>query len=207
MEKKNVRIPKQKRSIAKKEQIVDAAYRVFNRDGFFNSSTDSIAEEAGFSVGSIYSYYTDKKEILLACLNKFGKTIMEEICEEIRSLDANKNIEDTIYRAIMISIKSHSSQSHLYHDEVNSLKFRDKDVKGFFEVMQQTMIDAIANVLAAKGYAFYYTAEQSFLLFQLLDGIVDELAFNEKPNINHDILVRECVHLIASMLIKVESVQ
>ena len=205
MEKKNIRIPQQKRSIAKKERIVDAAYRVFNRDGFFNSSTDDIAEEAGFSVGSIYSYYTDKQEILIACLNKFGKALTEDICKEISSLADDGDIEDTIHRVIMISIKSHSGQSLLYHNEVNSLKFRDEDVKEYFETIRQTMMDAIARAMATKGYAFQYTAEQSFLLFQMLEGVEDQLAFDERPNINHDMLVQECVRLIDSMLIKTES--
>lgn len=202
--KKNIRIPQQKRSIEKKEKIIDAAFRAFNQNGFFNTSTDDIADEADFSVGSIYSYFTDKKDILLACLNKFGKTLVFDICREIDSLSDNGKIEDIIREVILILVRSHNGQSHLYHDEINSLKFRDKDVEDYFESMQKTMMDAVVKRMKSKGYAFRYPPEQSYLLYQLLESLEDEFAFNDKSHISHDILLQECVRIIASMLIKIK---
>ena len=205
MEKKNVRVPKQKRSIAKKEQIIEAARRVFNRDGFFGATTDEIAKEAGVSVGSIYSYFTDKKDILLACCHLFGKGLTEDICEEIGNLSDTGDIQETVRRTIEILTKSHSGQSLLYHDEVMSLRYRDDDVKKYFIDIQETMMDAVTNAMESKGYAFQYPEEQTFLLFQMLDSIVDELVFGQKSNINHDILIRQCIQLIVSMLTKKEN--
>ncbi|MFT9078544.1 TetR/AcrR family transcriptional regulator, partial [Ethanoligenens sp.] len=51
---KPVRVPRQKRSIEKKEEIVSAAYAVFKKKGYFATYTDDIAAEAGFSVASVY---------------------------------------------------------------------------------------------------------------------------------------------------------
>lgn len=204
MEGKNIRIPKQKRSIEKKEKIIEAADRVFNRKGFFGSTTDNIACEAGFSVGSVYSYFTDKKDILLACCEKFGQSLTDDICDEINHLTDTGDIQDTIRRALEILQKSHTTQSHLYHDEVMSLKFRDEDIRNYFIHIQKTLMGAIITATGAKGYYFTHPEEQTFLLFQMLDGIEDELAFHENPKIDHDILIQQCVRLIASMLTKKE---
>lgn len=204
MERKNVRVPQQKRSIAKKEQIIEAASRVFNRDGFFGTTTDEIAKEAGFSVGSIYSYFTDKKDILIACCNRFGKSLTEDICAEIGNLSDTGDIYETVIRVIEILNKSHQGQSQLYHDEVMSLRYRDEDMKNYFINIQASLMKAVTETMAAKGYIFRHREEQTFLLFQMMEGIEDELAFHEKPNIDHDILIQQCARLIVSMLSKRE---
>ena len=48
----------------KQELIRQAAVRVFARNGFFNTTTDQIAHEAGIAVGTIYNYFRSKAEIL-----------------------------------------------------------------------------------------------------------------------------------------------
>lgn len=204
MEKKNLRVPQQKRSIAKKEQIIEAAERVFKRSGFFGTTTDEIAKEAGFSVGSVYSYFADKKDILIACCNRFGQSLTDDICEEIGNLSDTGDIQETIRRAVEILQKSHVGYSHIYHDEVMSLQYRDADVKNYFIGIQKSLMDAVMKAMDSKGYAFTYPEEQTFLLFQMLEGIEDELAFHENPKIDHDILIQQCVQLIASMLTKKE---
>lgn len=52
------------KSPEKKEWIRKAAIRVISEVGFHNCTTDKIAEEAGVSVGTIYNYFKDKKDIL-----------------------------------------------------------------------------------------------------------------------------------------------
>lgn len=205
MDGKSVRIPKQKRSIEKKEKIIEAAECVFNRKGFFGTTTDDIANEAGFSVGSVYSYFTDKKDILLACCNRFGQSLTDDVCDEISHLTDAGDIQHTARRALEILQKSHTTQSRLYHDEVMSLKYRDEDIKDYFIHIQKSLMDAVMKAMDSKGYAFTYPEEQTFLLFQMLEGIEDELAFHENPKIDHDIMIEQCVRLIVSMLTKKES--
>jgi len=48
----------------KKELIREAAIKVIARDGFYNTKTAKIAEEAEVAVGTIYNYFNSKNEIL-----------------------------------------------------------------------------------------------------------------------------------------------
>ena len=59
-----VRIPKQKRSILRKEALREKALSLFCSKGFQQTTTNQIAEEAGMSIGSLYEYYANKEEIL-----------------------------------------------------------------------------------------------------------------------------------------------
>ena len=47
------------------QQIIDAAIRVFARNGFYNSRVADIAREAGIAAGTIYLYFKTKDEILV----------------------------------------------------------------------------------------------------------------------------------------------
>src|SRR5919109_1024952 len=49
----------------KPQQIVDAAIRVFARNGYYNSRVSDIAREAGIASGTIYLYFKTKEEILV----------------------------------------------------------------------------------------------------------------------------------------------
>jgi TetR/AcrR family transcriptional regulator, fatty acid metabolism regulator protein len=53
------------RDSAKPQQIVDAAIRVFARNGYYNSRVSDIAREAGVASGTIYLYFRTKDEILV----------------------------------------------------------------------------------------------------------------------------------------------
>ena len=49
----------------KPQQIIDAAIRVFARNGYYNSRVSDIAREAGVASGTIYLYFKTKDEILV----------------------------------------------------------------------------------------------------------------------------------------------
>ena len=61
------------RSIAQEEKrrlILDAAVRVFARDGFHTSRVGDIAEEAGVAHGLLYHYFSSKDEVLLTVFSE-----------------------------------------------------------------------------------------------------------------------------------------
>jgi AcrR family transcriptional regulator len=59
---------------ARREQIVEAATRVFAEKGFGRATTREVAREAGVSEGTIYNYFEDKDALLMAILHKLNET-------------------------------------------------------------------------------------------------------------------------------------
>lgn len=53
-------------SEARRQQIIDAAYRCFSRKGFHLATMRDIYEEAGLSAGAVYHYFRSKDEIIEA---------------------------------------------------------------------------------------------------------------------------------------------
>lgn len=59
---------------ARREQVLDAATKVFAERGFHKATIKQIASEAGVSDGTIYNYFTDKSELLLGLLDRINET-------------------------------------------------------------------------------------------------------------------------------------
>jgi TetR/AcrR family transcriptional regulator len=65
----------------KKERILDAAFERFKHFGFLKTTVDEIAKQAQVGKGTIYSYFSNKEEILVALVDrefKKGFTIIVE---------------------------------------------------------------------------------------------------------------------------------
>ena len=58
--------PKRGSPEIRQAQIIEAAMRCFQRKGYENTTIDDIRAEYGLSKGSIYWYYSSKKDILIA---------------------------------------------------------------------------------------------------------------------------------------------
>ncbi|HEX9115511.1 MAG TPA: TetR/AcrR family transcriptional regulator [Anaerolineae bacterium] len=56
-------------ALARRQQIIDAAYRCFARKGFHQTTMRDIYEEAQLSPGAVYHYFESKHDIIAASFN------------------------------------------------------------------------------------------------------------------------------------------
>ena len=68
----------------RRQQVLDAAFACFARQGFHQTSIHDICQEAGLSPGAVYRYFSSKEEIIEACC---------EVCQE-----ANQGVIDAAAR-------------------------------------------------------------------------------------------------------------
>lgn len=80
---------KEREKKQRKEQILEAARRLFQERGFLNVTISDIAESAELSIGSLYLYFKNKEDIYagLACLGsqKFD-TLLDEALHKKKKL-------------------------------------------------------------------------------------------------------------------------
>lgn len=60
---------------ARREEILDAARRVFAERGFRGTTIADIAEEAGIALGTIYLYFSSKDDVFAALSQRLGELI------------------------------------------------------------------------------------------------------------------------------------
>ena len=66
------RHPKQARGLETYEHILVTAEKILVRDGFKGFTTVNIAREGGINVATLYRYFSDKQEILLAMFERLN---------------------------------------------------------------------------------------------------------------------------------------
>jgi AcrR family transcriptional regulator len=71
--------PRQRRSRATVDAIVEAAAQVFAAVGYAGGSTNRIAEKAGVAIGSLYEYFPNKAAILVAVAERHLDRMLAEI--------------------------------------------------------------------------------------------------------------------------------
>ncbi len=77
------RKPRQSRSIATVNAIIDAGFICLRRYGLAGTTTNHIAEVAGLSTGSLYEYFANKEDIYAAMSERF----LADIAQLIGSID------------------------------------------------------------------------------------------------------------------------
>jgi AcrR family transcriptional regulator len=73
---------KEQMTEARRRQILRGAMKVFATKGFQKATTKEIAHAAGVSEGTIYNYFTNKRELLLAMVELIGLQSLKEIVIE-----------------------------------------------------------------------------------------------------------------------------
>jgi len=64
--------------------ILDAAERVFAAQGFDGARVDDIAAAAGVSVGTLYNYFGDRQQLLIALLDRRRQEVVARLDEVLR---------------------------------------------------------------------------------------------------------------------------
>lgn len=71
----------------RRKQIMDAAIKLFDVQGFRSTTVEQIADCAGISKGLVYKYFKNKKEILLS-FHEIVEQCEEEVCGMPTATDA-----------------------------------------------------------------------------------------------------------------------
>jgi AcrR family transcriptional regulator len=74
------------RDAAKRQIILDTAFRVFGEYGFARTTVKRIAERAGIAQGSLYTYFRDKDELFRAAVEERWDSFLVRL-EGIRTSD------------------------------------------------------------------------------------------------------------------------
>ncbi len=64
---------------SRRAEIVRAAVKLFSEQGYYNTTIQSIAREAGISVGLVYQYFREKDDLLFLSLKDVLETYEREI--------------------------------------------------------------------------------------------------------------------------------
>ncbi|HEX6292403.1 MAG TPA: TetR/AcrR family transcriptional regulator [Herpetosiphonaceae bacterium] len=144
------RVPQQTRSRQKRDALLAAAARLFEERGYDATTADDIADAAGVSIGTFYSYFRNKRQVFLTL---YAASVEDFLALRITEIDFSTHplqaIRETVRRALQ--------RDQLFYGlrrAWSELLPRDPEIAGYNEQMNrlvcQQMIVA-AHKIVAQG--------------------------------------------------------
>jgi AcrR family transcriptional regulator len=98
-----------------KERIIQEAAMLFAKQGCKAITMDEIATSMGISKRTIYENFSDKRELLLQCVEYFFQYAQNEVNLILKSAD---NIIDTIFKTIQCESNSLGQAKYNFFNEI-----------------------------------------------------------------------------------------
>ncbi len=194
------RIPTQKRSIEKRNKIIEKGFELICEKGYHNISTPDIAEASGVSTGIIYQYFTDKKEIFLEGVRNYSNKIMFPMMsildEENFKID---NLDKVLKKMINSFVKKHTI-SKKAHEELMAMSHLDSEVAAIFKEMEFELTDKIVKVLESNNIVMKNATEKIHIAVGIIENFCHEVVYHKHHKIDYEIMEKEVIKMVANLL-------
>jgi AcrR family transcriptional regulator len=132
---------RQRRIERRQQEILDAAARIFAERGYRDATTKEIAEAVDIAEGTLYHYYSGKREILVAILKEIAKDV-QQIMRQADHLESRQDIVDLAagaYRALIsklafsrtLFIEAWLDDDVLQNVLIEQIHHLSQDIQGF----------------------------------------------------------------------------
>lgn len=194
------RIPTQKRSIEKRNKIIEKGFELMCEQGFHNTNTSEIAKYTGVSTGIIYQYFNDKKEIFIEGVKNYSANIMYPMLKLFENNNININNYNSLIEAIIESnIKSHNI-SKKAHEELMAMSHLDDDIAEAFNSYEMDITDKIVLILENNNIKINNAKEKIHIMVALIENLCHEIVYHKHEEINYDIMKSETIDIISNLI-------
>ena len=200
MSSNEIREPVQKRSIEKKEKIIESGFELICEKGYYNTNTAEIAKAAGVSTGIVYQYFKDKHDILVEGIKKYASDIFYPMLNVTTNIKIDKNNLDKILRNMINAFIENHKLSQVAHEEIMSMTHSDKEIAEFFQENEMAMTKNISNVLLKNGFNSSNLDEKVHIAIHLIDDLCHEIVYHKHKDLNYDVMIDLVIENILNLM-------
>lgn len=198
-----IRTPQQQRSIETKLQIIKAAHKLFAGKGIHGTNSKEIAKKAGVSIGSFYSYFKNKKTLLMEMLEDYIEQHYRTAWRHLHSFNINEMNEEQL-RAIIESVFDAYNISPDFHRQTHALRYSDPEIKKLYDKERERELDQI-EYLIEKNTNRPEVIKDLRAAAMVIHNAVENVAHTVKflhTDIDEALLIDGLVRMISSYLIE-----
>ena len=129
-----------KKAEERKNEILDAAEKLFGTKGFDSTSTNDILNEIGIARGTLYYYFKSKEEILDAMIGR----MMSRLIEKAKLVVAQKNVP-VLQRLTMMMLSLNVSDGSFGHELLKQMHKPQNAL--MHQKMQEGLLSAVNPVI------------------------------------------------------------
>jgi AcrR family transcriptional regulator len=191
-----VRIPTQQRSLETRKRIEKAAFQLFSKKGIHGTNTKEIADKAGVSIGSFYSYFKDKKQLLLEILENFLNQAYLAIWKDLGTYAVEGLTRDNIKSVITNVFKAYDIAPR-FLSQTHALRYSDPDINRIYERERQRELEQIMALIESNRDRL--NIRDPYATAIIVHNAVEHVAHTAKfigPEIEESRLIEELTSII-----------
>jgi len=156
----------------KRSQIVEAAMKVFSREGFHQAKMDQVATEAGVGKGTVYLYFSSKEELL----EYIFMTVTRRFLDKIRAIAAERGTAreklcQIFEHALAISDQNRDSCSFLMEGPTGM----SEDFKKWLVSTRDTVLEEIEGLIREGVRTGELSQKNPKLMAHVIIGAINSL--------------------------------
>jgi len=195
-----VREPRQKRAIEKKEKIIKAGFDLICSNGYHSTNTAEIAKEAGVSTGIVYQYFTDKRSIFLEGLEEYGDDIFFPMLK-----DGNDFKIDDFDKVMKDMIKHHIDEhkiSRIAHEEITAMIHSDEKVAEYYYRKELELTEKIKKILLNNHFRDNHLDERVHIALGMVENLCHEVIYHKHKDMDYEIMTDLVINNIKELFKK-----
>ncbi|CUH96323.1 hypothetical protein P22_2413 [Propionispora sp. 2/2-37] len=141
---------------SKRQQILDAAYIVFSRNGYHRATVDEIIALADTGKGTVYNYFVNKEQLFYTLIKErslpFEKKLDEIVCSEKTPFDKIEAmikvfldfyiVNADLWRVMMHEVRGFGNESHTGFTPEQSEKYH-KEFQDTIGMLEKVLVEGI----------------------------------------------------------------
>lgn len=193
--KREFRAPRQARSRATVDAIIEATARVLALRGYAGCTTNHIAEVAGVSVGSFYQYFSDKDAAVVELANRVADESLAYSWDHIADADNDQSRVDAWLSALAARAANQEGLLRVLFQQVPYIW----STPGVRRAMLGAL-DVVAQLDPRQQEADDNGHERALIIVKSVVAVLLEIATNDTLRGRRDAVVHELTAMISSYL-------
>ena len=142
------RLTRAEKSAQTRAQLMASARQLFLRRGFHAASLELVAEEAGFTIGAVYSRFGSKADLFLAILDEHIDRIVAEVAQ-VAGVDQPLGAHAELLAGRRMALLEREREWFPLVLEFWSHAARDERLRGEFAARHERLVGAYAGLIEA----------------------------------------------------------
>jgi AcrR family transcriptional regulator len=191
--------PRQARSKATVDTILEATARVLIKHGFDGCTTNAVASAAGVSIGSLYQYFPNKEALVAALAERHIEDVNEAVLAELARV-ATLPIAEATRRVIELTIRAHAIDPELHRVLTEQVPRIGKLAR--VRELEELSSQMVAGLLTARRDELAISDPDlaAFLLVSTIEAIIHRAALLYPQRLRDPRLVDEATLLVTRYL-------
>jgi len=192
--------PRQSRSQATVDAILDATARVLVERGHAATNTNLVAERAGVSVGSLYQYFPNKLALINALRARHSREMAVSMQREFQRRPG-ETFRAALTRVIQASVLAHQVDADLHRALAQCEELGLPDDKGHDEAHEKIQ-QLLRDMLIAYRDELSVTNPElaAFMLMHALHGLIHAVVLDRPQHVSVKAATREMIRLADAYL-------